>query len=385
MVNKSSILNKFVFLIFLLLYPVDFLNYYLTLVGLKNIPFGILGYILSSYLILNFVYDLIINKKSTQYFLYYLFFIIFILLMFISVTFSSYSDFTDYYRIYVYFIYFIVGYYSYIMISQKFYDKYFILISFLLFIFVFLFYNIFDVLKLSHGEFNYLRVSGELVIILIICHSILKNKFWQITFFSFGIISLFYINSRASLAGYLISFFIVVFFKYEKKFILKFITSIILILLGVYYLFIDKIQSFNNRFIMLLFNKEKDTSFLERENYYHLGLKRIENYFIEGDYKGQLAYGEFGAYIHNGLSFISQFGILNFLLLILLFIIGIVNLIANWEKKKENFFLISLYFYVLVMLSTAKAFNFNETYLLLGAILAFLGRRKFNENTLFNR
>lgn len=385
MINKPNILNRLVFLIFLLLYPIDFLNYYLTLLGLKNIPFGMIGYIFSSYLILTLIYDFIHNKKNILFFSYYLIYVIFSLLMFISVVFSSYSDLLDYYRIFIYFIYFIFGYYFYIMINQRFFDKYFIFISFVLFTFILLFYNTFDVIKLSHGEFNYLRVAGELIIILIICHSILENKFWQIIIFFLGLISLFYINSRATVAGYIISFASIVLFKYGKKFTLKFIISLFIILLSIYIFFIDKIQSFNNRFILLIFNKEKDTSFMEREHYYELGLNRIRNYYIEGDYKGQLAYGEFGSYIHNGLSFISQFGILNFLLLISLFIIGIVNLKTKWEKKAENYFLISLYFYVVLMLFTAKSFNFNEIYLLLGAILAFIGRRKFSENTLFNR
>ncbi len=361
----------YIFWVFLLLFPLDILNFYLEVLNYPNLATGFISYILSLLLVYAFLRDLMI-PKDMQFWRYLALFIIFVLSILTSIIISRIGDFNDYYKCFVWFLYFVIGYYLSTILKTNKFKLYLICTNIIFCISIVVFYLSVDI---KEYPMNYLRIAESFVLISFLAHSITNKKKYNLLLFVLNIIALFFINSRSALIGYFIFFFLFVYIRYGKVYFFKLIS--LSSVFGVLVVFKMKsiIEAYNDRILRLFFNKEGDTSLLARDHLLDQGIVRIKENWFSGDFKGQLAYGEAGSYIHNILSYWSQFGLIVFMLVCLLILAGIVVIIQRKRNLPYENFVMTYGFYTMLVLLVSKSYMYNNIYLTFGLILALIKDR----------
>lgn len=370
-------LKKYTFIVFILLFPADILFYLLEIIGYIDFPVGIISYILSLPLILLFLYEIFDFKMSLSTWTFLFIFFAFLILSVIPIATSTKSDAGDYVLVMKYFLYFIIGFYLYNLLEVIKFRKILTNITIFVSLLIIVFYTNVNVQLYVEDHLNYLRLSESLVFLSVIAIVTATKKIYKHIIFIICLSALFYLGSRSALFGFLILYTIYLVIEYGiRDFIIT--TAKMVIILAPFILFISEFWELliKNRVFFLVLNTDADSSLMERSNLLLLGISRIINNPLLGDFKGQLAYGEYGAYIHNIFSYWSQFGIFSFLLIIILIIISISFLVHQFRRNRIDnhpFKLVLVYFlYCLLQVAVSKSFVYMNLFISLGMIFSMM-------------
>lgn len=362
-ISINKLINKYTFAIFLLLYPLEIFNYYFKSLGFFYLPVGSIAYLLIS-LSMPLLFFKILKLKNKQTILYFIFINLFLLTALFAMAFSKKSLFLDYYLLYMYIIYLIFGYCFYFLIRKDFNKIFYISEAYVLCILIIFFYSTSYAYLFKN---NYFIISEALVFILLLGHSAIIKTKDQYILFLFGEYTLYLINSRGSLIGYSLIFLIILFLKYKKK---VFVAVLSLISLLFYIFFINYANALymktGNRVLRLFFEHNKDTSLNIRKELIQLGLNNIKENIFWGNFKWEKP----GLYIHNILSFWSQFGFINFFSMVILILLSIIILIKNWKDIYYKNFTMYYFIYTLILIIMSKSYRYVEFFISLGLIFA---------------
>jgi len=182
---------------------------------------------------------------------------------------------------------------------------------------------------------------------------------------------LFALGSRASLYFYLLLLPVIIIETVGIK------IGLVILSLGMFIFFIVSILYKDHRMFSIF--SFTDTSLLYRLKILRTNLPDIMNNFIFGDYGGFYKY-EFpsNTYIHNILSFWRQFGLIPFVLLLVLIIINGNSIFSDFKANmtKPEFCMIGLYIFLIASVLFAKAYNYSPLFLVLGYRDEFMYRKK---------
>lgn len=125
----------------------------------------------------------------------------------------------------------------------------------------------------------------------------------------------------------------------------------------------------------------EDSSLNSRMFQFDVGLTSLADHWFLGDYGGQIRdFGDFGAYLHNILSYWSQFGLIPFLLIISLWVKATLrakSCIASdeaWADPDQRYFVVLLVFLGVEALASRSYVHF-MSWLALGRCAAFLNNK----------
>lgn len=345
-------------LVFLLTYSLDYLSYSLGNIGISQLPVGAAGFIISIFLLPIFY----LNKKirisdiaMSFFFLSFLFYIMF----------SQYSVNTDYLFYFKMVGLFFSGILFYDYVSRN--GEGFVPITkfiFILMITLTYFY--------STDAFNYLRLSDAFAVTAILVLSYLKRLLPFIISVIFSTFCLYKIGSRAGLILFTAASLILIYQKYGIKTILFLIFPALSY--GIYNLYNlyknDSLDLTDNRFLRLLFTAENDTSLNERNYLNASSLETFLNNPIFGNFGlYRMKTGE-GAYAHNYISYLSEFGILGLIFLLLLLFFFVNFFFREIKDKDSNYkhFILAIGIFTIIGLLFAKSVFWLLPYFVMGIL-----------------
>ncbi|EGR1549664.1 hypothetical protein V9654_000200 [Vibrio parahaemolyticus] len=221
--------------------------------------------------------------------------------------------------------------------------------------------------RLLFGEsgYDYLLVGDIIVFVtFLFLLNLGYSKKTAIVFFVIVLITSFVLfknGSRTSFYAFVFSLSLSFLFIYRLKFAKALFLFAIAFSLGSYIFDIDYSDVLNSRIFMIL-DSGSSGSLGVREQLHNIGLKRIGDNFIFGDFLGQinspLAVSAFGSYMHNILSHFSQFGVIGFVLYSASWIYLIVITYTNKERltPDEKFIIFGLLQYSISCLAFSRAF-----------------------------
>lgn len=266
----------------------------------------------------------------------------------------------------------LVGYYFAQYPKDKLLKSFIIFSSFyLLYIFYYMISNGSVILSFGvtedfeHGQVSgYQGIARSFLLIAFVCvaflnhrlHSFIASIGFAITLFAIGARSEFYAFIAAILA-----YHSVLSFKIKSSIIVIFALFLSITLLGAYF-FEDISESRQFQ----VFNLDQSTSWSAREEFKARSIQQISQNPILGNFGGHVRDGFSGANAHNIVSAYNNYGLIFFILYLLLTIAttikSAVSLINNPNSKEWGFcFLLS--FTVLLLLFTAKSVFWEVTYL----------------------
>lgn len=366
-INKFNI-NLLAFFAFLLIFPLDYIAYVSSSVISFGFPIGFLGTVLSFILIGIFF----LNKKIkfTDIYMCGLLggFVFFILL-------SQNSLAVDYL-----FWFKTVGIFFTGMILVDYFNqknntaiKY--VIGFLFLVMSLL------VLKYS-PDGNYLRLSDAFVLTSLFLISYQKRFFLTLITIAISGYALYLIGSRAGLMIYSLIAVILIYIKFGFIRFSIFIPPVIYALI----LFIIELNSTmvrygDNRFLRLIFDSEEDTSLNVRKELNEFGYNTFLQNPILGDFGiYRRFYGE-GAYAHNYLSFLSDFGIWGGVFLFILIWFYIRFCILNFRVRTDyNIFIFSTSTFGILGVAVAKSYYWLIPFFALGLLYRAISTKKVKNN-----
>lgn len=375
--------------VFILLRLGDFLSYTIRqFSGLAEIPFAFASYLIIFFLLITVIQLKITTLSLTKgCWLVILSLLSFISFSLIRISLDHLSDFTDYYLILLYILYFFSGYF--LGKSILFYKyKYLFFLSVILMSTTTIYLTDWNNLKflfIDEGN-NYLRLAESMVFCSLGAISYSRKYYTGMAFYLLGIVTLFIINSRFSLGLFTIIGLVILIHRFRFKAFFSLALFILLIFSTISIDFDSELLK-SNRVLRLIINPQLDTSLNLRETINSLGLEDIKKNWFLGDFKGQLRYGDFGFYIHNGLSFWRQYGLIPFVSLC----IGLISIwllsINTMRKNLDNRNLIfgfSILSYTTAGLLFAKSYVYTEIFLSIGLMFVLLTSTNNKNNNEIN-
>ncbi|MGG7178139.1 O-antigen ligase family protein [Clostridium paraputrificum] len=225
------------------------------------------------------------------------------------------------------------------------------------------------------GEKSYFTLSDSMAIysflILVLC----RRNISKIVVAIMSTACLYATLSRTSLylfVGIAILYFITKFKNFKQVIAVGCILSV-LGGVGIFYVaYKGGLHLTNSRMVNLIFNKEKDQSYLSRQEILKEGKEDIKNNLLTGKLLVEVERGKPGKYIHNILSYLQQYGIIVFVLFIgLVAYCGlktIILLVKDW-RDEEVLFLASLILYTFVAVIFSRAYNYVYIWMSIGICL----------------
>ncbi|WP_257293939.1 hypothetical protein [Endozoicomonas sp. YOMI1] len=202
-----------------------------------------------------------------------------------------------------------------------------------------------------------------------------KKQTVQVYVFLFSLLILFFLHSRSSLLAFFISGAIFFVRRNAKGNIVFWFTMLVppLVILLIY--FADTIFLANQRMLGFFLNPLADSSLLTRLEQIKIGLSDIYSSPFVGVYGGQIKkFGGIGWYIHNILSYWRQFGLIPFLLvLVLFFFIPLRLLKLQMQLRSKEFDLLFLVFaFSAISVLSSRAFEWYFCWLMVGMTAALV-------------
>lgn len=223
----------------------------------------------------------------------------------------------------------------------------------------------------------YLMLADTYTILSIFFITSLHSLRFQFFVFLGCLPILFSLLSRTSL--YLFFFvFIIYFFVRKRKYVVVFLLALgLMSILFLFYNNIDWDLILHNRMLKYIFTGE-DSSMSDRAILYRKGLLAIKEYWFVGDFMGDVRdNGHTGGYIHNGLSLWRQYGIIPFVLLLLLLLGSYLKIVLLFFKNKKDAFIDFTFVFttfILLELLTARSFIFTSFWMAIFCVLS-LGKK----------
>lgn len=217
----------------------------------------------------------------------------------------------------------------------------------------------------------YLLLGGLQSIFLILFITKVENSIYKYLLFAVGCITLFFLNSRSALYLFIIAFLIyfLLFSNIKNKFYTTFIAGSFIYLFINNSLFSQALDA-NPRMFKVITGLSEDGSNISRNFLYEVGLSRIKESPLLGDYGGTIRdFGTIGSYIHNILSYWQVFGLLPFLASIYFFVIqALVIMYKSYKDRKlrqtSTYFILAVY--LLISVIVAKSYVWYSAWFILG-------------------
>jgi hypothetical protein len=219
-------------------------------------------------------------------------------------------------------------------------------------------------------SFSYLYIADTAALLILLIISQLKQLNHKILLFLFGLFILILTSSRTSFLCFgLAGFFLLMklFFNRNKsKSGLTFMLVLILIFLGFTFLnfFNEKVLvEYGDSYRFSFKNYQTDGSFIHRNLLFTKRISELENIWFLGSYMSDTLAGRTGTYFHNWLAFWSEYGILPFILSIILFVSSLKICVRQFIKDPHSstnqlFFLWSIFIITAVIFSRSASFYY---------------------------
>jgi hypothetical protein len=232
-------------------------------------------------------------------------------------------------------------------------------------------------LQVTDLDGQYLSLAGSFAVLSLIISGFIKKLPYSILFHFVTMIMLLVLISRSSFVFYAITAFLILFIKlikeHKKSSVFIFSLIIIIILLNINNLneIKNTLETSNNRILFTIFNQDvsEDTSLNARQLYLEKGLKNIQENWLLGKFMWYIESNEEeGTYIHNWLSFYSNYGLIPFILFVLLAISLLIKVIRNVYSNYNNLHLMvfGILFFNLLSIVFTKSFHYVYIWLALG-------------------
>lgn len=226
----------------------------------------------------------------------------------------------------------------------------------------------------------YLILGGLQSVFLLFFITRLENNFYKFLLLTLGCITLFFLNSRSALYSFIIviAIYQILFSDIKNKiYTMLGVTLFVFFLIGssVY----SELLETNPRMLTLVTGISEDGSQQARNLLYEVGISRIKEAPLLGDYGGTIRdFGSIGSYIHNILSYWQVFGLIPFLASVYFFIIQTSIIAYNsykYRKIRKNSTYFVLAIYLMLSLITAKSYVWYTAWFILGYL------HTYNRNT----
>ncbi len=239
--------------------------------------------------------------------------------------------------------------------------------------FLVLLYSNFNTLSLDYSSlintsFSHYTYLADLYCVLsffFISKVFADSKFFYLGFLLIlTLVTLILLNSRSAIVIFIISFYLLLVIDSKvsniKKCALIISPFIFFLILPLFVEFLSSNFEINNRLLNLFTLNFSDRSFDNREAFLEFGLIDIQNNWFLGNFGGQLeGPGDnegvrWGTYIHNGLSFWRQFGLIAFLIIVVL----ICKSLSLALKARNNTLLLLVLYTILCYLISRSYMNY---------------------------
>mgnify|MGYP001364057990 CR=1 FL=1 len=236
------------------------------------------------------------------------------------------------------------------VINHK-YSKYFFTISWLLSVLMIILNSLNNdiFMIILEGKLIYLMLGDCFAVLSIF--TLMYNKKYDLLILLLSAIALFALWSRASLYSFVAISILYMIKEHKIKFFLSLVGGLLLL----DYLFLFK----DDRMLRIIFGGF-DASQSIRQRFLMSGLNELRMVWPFGHFMGDVnsTYGHMGTYIHSYLSLMRQFGIIPFLMFIVLIISYYYRLFFSWIKTDSKYINFLFYFtsFVLVEIIFARSY-----------------------------
>lgn len=262
---------------------------------------------------------------------------------------------------------------------------------FLFYLVTFLYFGLdFVTLKLVYSEvkIEYLFVGDFTAILFMIAFGSAEKKITKLVVFTIGLVFLFIISSRSSFYIYIFAFTSYwtlrnIKFRQYQNLIAMFILAFLL-LIFYDYIIANLVSNSDDYRIFRVFTGT-DNSAQGRDIINQYGYDRILQSWFVGDFGGQLnatldEYGSrWGQYIHNVFSVWRQFGLIAFVIYIIILLDVCYNTITdffNSEECSNQTVLILLCVFTVTSVLISRAYIFTSIYFFIGYYLFYFNERR---------
>lgn len=225
------------------------------------------------------------------------------------------------------------------------------------------------------NSFNYLRLADNLVVVALAAICLSRHFYSAVPLFVMSVLALFIVNSRFALAGFIVVGLTLLLIVHGSK------SLVLLPILVAVLWFLFKGTGLSDilvqtRVFRLLLSPNADSSLAVRRDLLRMGWDSLRSSWFVGDFKGQLRNGSYGWYIHNGLAYWRQYGLMAFTALSGLVVSSILYILrykwsyarlSNWQVFSVGYFV-----YTVLGLIFAKSHVYTGFYVAVGLVFSSL-------------
>lgn len=231
-------------------------------------------------------------------------------------------------------------------------------------------------------EFNYLNIADSFAIYSLLTITLIKKRGLQFLCFLIALIASFVLASRTSLVFLALSvtvYFLIIwlkktkiktnYLKMAKNFSLVMIIFISLIVVFVNYFNVELITQ--SRLWNLISRGGEDSSLQVRFSLLNEGFGFLKQNWLLGSFGGEVYYLGPGTYIHNWLSFLGAYGIIPFILSIIIMVLTTLKITKMFLKYSDDHiigFLFVFNLFILLSIWFSRAYTYEFIWFILIAI-----------------
>ena len=398
LIFKKNLIIVFSMLFILTTIPFNFFYNYLKVKGvLPSIPevgYPIFTHFFSLIILAFFVFNFNFFKKFRTTFYFFMFFCLYVFifsllnLMYFNYA-GDFSAFSESFFFLMYYISFVVVFCLYYNINPHIFK-----VCFLVMFFVALFemdfskiipFSFDNIAGTDEGHINYQLVSFFMLATWFMFFFKENNLIFKIFFMMSMAFLLLFSGGRSELFGFfasgiatLLAYIIFSDGNRYKKYGLIFFGGS-----SLFYLIVSMISKYSilfesSRHSQIL-DIKSSSSWQEREYLYEINVQKIIDSPILGNYGSHKELGE-GTYIHNALSAWQQFGLVGFLLYIILILTPVLFSIYYIFKDKDKYNIYPLFFisfYVMILCLATKPIFWPYAGISLGLLFSYMKNREY--------
>lgn len=186
---------------------------------------------------------------------------------------------------------------------------------------------------------DYLYIGDTFTFISLLIIPWIPNRYIKIGLYILNIILVYSLISRTSWYLYMGS--LIILLVTSKNWTKKiYFISIFIILISFN---IDTEQMSNNRMLSVLTDIKNDRSYYERQELKENAIKELEDIWLLGNFASEIKEdNNIGGYAHNIISYWTSYGIIPFLLMIILLILTLIKILQYRIKFKDNILIMSI-------------------------------------------
>lgn len=227
---------------------------------------------------------------------------------------------------------------------------------------------------IENFAFDYLYISDTTALLFLLIMSQVKSMTRKLLIFFFGFFILSLTGSRTSLicfglAGIL--FWVVISFNIRKTILSTVVLPVLFIASVFIYFTFTTEQSIlqygdgsinpSGSYRFLLSNYQTDGSYMERQIYFNQNWNALKDNWLFGDFMSDYKENRPGTYFHNWLSFWRAFGIVPFLLSVILIVSSLYRSVRQIRKDSDsptNQMLFLWAIYIIIAITFSRSYDF---------------------------